>query len=41
MRKKYGPAWAGAMSLTIYAGSGQYLDVDLPVQAASLAQAVF
>ena len=37
----YGPVWAGAMSLTIYAGSGQYLGVTLLDEAASLLQAAF
>lgn len=37
----YGPVWAGAMSLTIYAGSGQYLGVDLLDQAAPLLQVAF
>ena len=32
----YGPVWAGAMSLTIYAGSGQYLGVSLLADAAGL-----
>lgn len=32
----YGPLWAGAMSLTMYAGSGQYLAVSLMEQAAPL-----
>lgn len=34
----YGPIWAGAMSLTIYAGSGQYLGVELLADAAPLIQ---
>ena len=37
----YGPVWAGAMSLTIYAGSGQYLGVTLLDEAASLLQVAF
>lgn len=37
----YGPAWAGAMSLVIYAGSGQYLAVTLLAEAAPLLQAAF
>lgn len=37
----YGPLWAGAMSVTIYAGSGQYLGVDLLGSAAPLAQVAF
>lgn len=37
----YGPVWAGAMSLTIYAGSGQYLGVELLAQAAPLLQTAF
>lgn len=37
----YGPVWAGAMSLTIYAGSGQYLGVDLLDQTAPLLQVAF
>lgn len=32
----YGPVWAGAMSVTIYAGSGQYLGVRLLEEAAGL-----
>ena len=32
----YGPVWAAFMSLTIYAGSGQYLAVDLLAAGASL-----
>jgi len=34
----FGPLWAGAMSLTIYAGSGQYLGVDLLAQVSPLLQ---
>ena len=34
----YGPVWAGAMSLTVYAGSGQYLGVNLLEQANPLLQ---
>lgn len=34
----YGPGWAGVMSLTIYAGSGQYLGVELLGSAAPLVQ---
>lgn len=37
----YGPVWAGAMSLVIYAGSGQYLGVTLLAEAAPLLQAAF
>ena len=37
----YGPIWAGAMSLTIYAGSGQYLGVTLLDEAAPLLQVAF
>lgn len=37
----YGPGWACAMSLTIYAGSGQYLAVTLLDQAAPLLQMAF
>lgn len=37
----YGPLWAGAMSVTIYAGSGQYLGVDLLAEAAPLVQVAF
>jgi 4-azaleucine resistance transporter AzlC len=37
----YGPLWAGAMSLTIYAGSGQYLGVTLLEEAAPLLQVAF
>lgn len=37
----YGPVWAGAMSLTIYAGSGQYLGVTLLDEAAPLLQVAF
>lgn len=37
----YGPVWAGAMSLTIYAGSGQYLGVTLLEEAAPLLQVAF
>lgn len=32
----YGPVWAGAMSVTIYAGSGQYLGVSLLAEEAGL-----
>lgn len=34
----YNFLWSGLMSLTIYAGSGQYLGVDLLAEAAPLAQ---
>ena len=37
----YGPVWAGVMSLTIYAGSGQYLGVTLLEEAAPLLQVAF
>ena len=37
----YGPVWAGAMSVTVYAGSGQYLGVSLLEQAAPLTQVAF
>ncbi len=37
----YGPIWAGAMSLVIYAGSGQYLGVTLLDEAAPLLQIAF
>lgn len=37
----YGPFWAGIMSLTIYAGSGQYLGVELLEQASPLLQVAF
>lgn len=37
----YGPIWAGAMSVTIYAGSGQYLGVTLLEEAAPLLQVAF
>lgn len=37
----YGPGWAVAMSLTIYAGSGQYLGVELLEQSAPLLQVAF
>ena len=37
----YGVAWAFLMSLTIYAGSGQYLGVSLLATGASLAQVAF
>ncbi len=34
-------AWSAIMSLTIYAGSGQYLGVELLANAAPLADAAF
>ena len=37
----YAPGWAAAMSTTIYAGSGQYLAVDLLERAAPLADVAF
>lgn len=37
----YNPLWAVAMSVTIYAGSGQYLGVDLLANATPLADAAF
>ena len=37
----YGVVWAFFMSLTIYAGSGQYLGVSLLATGASLAQVAF
>lgn len=37
----YGPVWAGVMSVTIYAGSGQYLGVTLLDEAAPLLQVAF
>lgn len=37
----YGPLWAGAMSVGIYAGSGQYLGVELLDEAAPLLQVAF
>ena len=37
----YGPVWAGAMSVVIYAGSGQYLGVTLLEEAAPLLQVAF
>lgn len=37
----YNILWAGAMSLTVYAGSGQYLGVSLLEQAAPLLQVAF
>lgn len=37
----YGPIWAGAMSVTVYAGSGQYLGVELLAEAAPLVQVAF
>lgn len=37
----YGPIWAGVMSVTIYAGSGQYLGVELLAEAAPLLQVAF
>jgi len=37
----YNPLWSVAMSLTIYAGSGQYLGVDLLANATPLADAAF
>ena len=37
----YGVVWALAMSLTIYAGSGQYLGVSLLAAGASLGQVAF
>ncbi len=35
------PLWSAAMSVTIYAGSGQYLGVDLLANASPLADAAF
>ena len=35
------PLWSVAMSITIYAGSGQYLGVDLLANATALADAAF
>ena len=35
------PIWSAVMSLTIYAGSGQYLGVELLAKAAPLADAAF
>lgn len=35
------PVWSAVMSLTIYAGSGQYLGVELLANAAPLANAAF
>lgn len=37
----YNPLWSVAMSLTIYAGSGQYLGVDLLAKATPLADVAF
>lgn len=37
----YGPLWSVAMSATIYAGSGQYLGVDLLKNAPPLADVAF
>lgn len=37
----YHPLWSVAMSLTIYAGSGQYLGVDLLANATPLADVAF
>lgn len=37
----YMPLWSVAMSLSIYAGSGQYLGVDLLANASPLADAAF
>ena len=37
----YGAIWATGMSLTIYAGSGQYLGVNLLAEAAPLVQVAF
>ncbi|MBE6956023.1 MAG: branched-chain amino acid ABC transporter permease [Ruminococcaceae bacterium] len=37
----YGPVWAAFMSLTIYAGSGQYLGVSLLAMGAGLAEVAF
>ena len=37
----YGVLWAAAMSLTIYAGSGQYLGVSLLASGAPLTQVAF
>jgi 4-azaleucine resistance transporter AzlC len=37
----YNPLWAVAMSVTIYAGSGQYLGVDLLANATPLADVAF
>ena len=35
------PVWSAIMSLTMYAGSGQYLGVELLANAAPLADAAF
>ena len=37
----FAPTWAAIMSVTIYAGSGQYLGVDLLANASPLADAAF
>lgn len=37
----YNPLWSVAMSLTIYAGSGQYMGVDLLANATPLADVAF
>lgn len=37
----YNPLWSVAMSLTVYAGSGQYLGVDLLANATPLADVAF
>jgi len=37
----YNPLWSVAMSMTIYAGSGQYLGVDLLANATPLADVAF
>ena len=37
----FAPGWAALMSVTIYAGSGQYLGVDLLAKATPLAEAAF
>ena len=37
----FNPLWSAVMSVTIYAGSGQYLGVELLSKAAPLADAAF
>ena len=37
----FAPTWAALMSATIYAGSGQYLGVDLLANASPLGDAAF
>ena len=40
-QKSYGPLWAGLMSLTVFAGAGQYLATNFFVPGTSLVQVFF